>query len=124
MKKKDDISQWNFNSSKMFWFVSSYFQCGKKSWDIPVGIATDYGLDSWMIRIQILAEAGNFSLQHHVQTGSEAHPVSYPVGTRGSFPGVKQPGHEADHSPPSSPEVEKSTDLYIHSPNTFSWCDA
>jgi hypothetical protein len=31
--------------------------------------------------------AGNFSLHHRVQTGSEAHPASYPVGNRGSFPG-------------------------------------
>jgi hypothetical protein len=31
-------------------------------------------------------------------------------------PGVEQPGHEADHSPPSSAEV-----IYIHSPNTSSW---
>jgi hypothetical protein len=34
--------------------------------------------------------------------------------------GVKQPGHEADHSPPSSVEV-KEVELYFHSPNTPSW---
>jgi hypothetical protein len=26
---------------------------------------------------------------HRVQNGSGAHPVSYPMGTRGSFPGGK-----------------------------------
>jgi hypothetical protein len=31
--------------------------------------------------------AGNFSLHHRVQTGSGAHPASYPMGTRDSFPG-------------------------------------
>jgi hypothetical protein len=36
--------------------------------------------------------AGNFSLHHRVQTGSEAHPASYPVGTRGYFPGGKAAG--------------------------------
>jgi hypothetical protein len=49
--------------------------------------------------------AGNFSLHHRVQTGSGAQPA-YPVGTRGSFLGVKRPGHEADHSSQSSAEVK------------------
>jgi len=30
--------------------------------------------------------------------------------------GVKQPGHEADHSPPSSSEVKECVGLYLHSP--------
>jgi hypothetical protein len=34
--------------------------------------------------------AGNFYPHHSVQTGSGAHPASYPMGTRGSsFPGGK-----------------------------------
>jgi hypothetical protein len=43
-----------------------------------------------------------------VQNGSGAHPVSYPMGTRSSFLGVKGPGREADHSPPSSAEVKNA----------------
>jgi hypothetical protein len=35
------------------------------------------------------------------------HPTSYTMGTGSSFPGVKQPGREADHSPPASAEVKK-----------------
>jgi hypothetical protein len=31
----------------------------------------------------------NFSLHHRIQTGSVAHPTSYPMGTGGSFPGGK-----------------------------------
>jgi hypothetical protein len=31
-------------------------------------------------------------------------------------PGVKRPGREADNSPPTSAEVKKNVDLYIHSP--------
>jgi hypothetical protein len=50
--------------------------------------------------------AGNFSLYHRVQNGFGARPASHPMGTRGSFPGVKRPGREADHSPPSSAEVK------------------
>jgi hypothetical protein len=29
---------------------------------------------------------------------------------------------EADHSPPSSAEVEECVELYLHSPNAPSWC--
>jgi hypothetical protein len=47
------------------------------------------------------------SLLHIVQTGSGVHPTSYKMGTGGSFPGVKQQGREADHSPPTSAEVKK-----------------
>jgi hypothetical protein len=32
--------------------------------------------------------------------------------------GVKRPGCEADHSPPSNAEVKECVDLYLHSPNT------
>jgi hypothetical protein len=64
---------------------------------------------------------GNFFLHHRVQHGSGAHPASYPMGTRGSFPGVKRQGREADHSPPSSAEVKEWVELYIHSPHTASW---
>jgi hypothetical protein len=35
--------------------------------------------------------------------------------------GVKRPGREADHSPPSSAEVKEWVELYIQSPNTPSW---
>jgi hypothetical protein len=45
----------------------------------------------------------------------------YPMGNRGSFPGVKRPGREADHSPPSSAEVKEWVELYLHSTNKPSW---
>jgi hypothetical protein len=41
-----------------------------------------------------------------VQTGPGAHPASCTVDT-GYFPGVKRPGRDADHTPPSSAEVRK-----------------
>jgi hypothetical protein len=31
-------------------------------------------------------------------------------------PGVKIPGREAGHSPPTTSEIKKNVDLYIHSP--------
>jgi len=33
-----------------------------------------------MIEVRFPAWAGNFSLHHHIQTGSGAQPASYPVG--------------------------------------------
>jgi hypothetical protein len=42
-----------------------------------------------------------------VQTGSGAHPASCTMGAGCPFPGGKaRPGRDADHSPPSSAEVE------------------
>jgi hypothetical protein len=35
--------------------------------------------------------------------------------------GVKRPGREADHSPPSSAEVKECMDLYLYIPNMASW---
>jgi hypothetical protein len=35
--------------------------------------------------------------------------------------GIKRPGREASHSSPSSAEVKECVELYLHSPNTFSW---
>jgi hypothetical protein len=83
--------------------------------------AQGYGLDDRGSRVRFPMGAGNFSLHHRVQNGSRAHPASYPMGTRGSFPGVQRPGREADHSPPSSAEVKEYEELYLHSPNTPSW---
>jgi len=51
------------------------------------------------------AGTGYYSLHHHVQNVSGAHPASYPTGARRSFPGVKPSEREADHSPPSSAGV-------------------
>jgi hypothetical protein len=49
----------------------------------------------------------NFHLGH-VQTGSGAHSVCYQLGNGGSFPGVKRPGREADHSLPIRAEIKKT----------------
>jgi hypothetical protein len=37
-------------------------------------------------------QAGNFSLHHRVQSGSQAQTAPYPIGKRGSFPGGKAAG--------------------------------
>jgi len=55
-----------------------------------------------------------------VQTCSEAHPVSYTMGTR-SFLAVKRLGRGAEHPPPSIAEVTERVDLYLYSPSGPSW---
>jgi hypothetical protein len=75
-----------------------------------------YVLDDRGSRIQLPGRAGNFSLHHRVQNGSGVHQASYRMGIRGSFPDVKRPGREADHLPPSSVQVKRWVELYLHSP--------
>jgi hypothetical protein len=83
-----------------------------KSRDSSVGIATGYGLDDRMIGVRFLEGAGNFSLRYHVQTGSGAHPASYPMRTTGSFPGGKVAG--AWSLPlPYSAEVRQCVELSV-----------
>jgi hypothetical protein len=64
----------------------------RKRGDSSVGIAQGYGQVDRSSRVRFPARAGNFSLHHRVQNGSGVHPTSYPVGTRGSFPGGKAAG--------------------------------
>jgi hypothetical protein len=54
-------------------------------------------------------------LQRREQTDSGAHPASYPMDIRGSFPGVKGQRREANHLPPSCAEVKECVELYLHS---------
>jgi hypothetical protein len=67
----------------------SHLKSFHKSCDSSVSIALDYGQDNQGSRVQFLAGAGNCTLHHCVQNGSGAHPASYLMGTRGSFPGSK-----------------------------------
>jgi hypothetical protein len=48
----------------------------------------------------------DISMKNWKKTDSGANPASYPMGTGGSFTGVKRPGRDADQSPPSSAEVK------------------
>jgi hypothetical protein len=50
------------------------------------------GLRAGRSGIWVPAGAGNFSLHHRIQISSGAHLASYPMSTRGSFPGDKAAG--------------------------------
>jgi hypothetical protein len=89
--------------------VSGFINCTKcfRSWDSSVGIATGYRLDDRRDRSSSRGKVKNFLFS------TPSRPVN---DTGGSFPpGVKQPGSEVDHSPPSSAEVKKMW-IYTTSP--------
>jgi hypothetical protein len=81
------------------------------------------GLRSTWSGVRVPVSAGNFSLHQPFQTGSVAHLSSYPM-VPGFLPlGVKRPGREAGHSPPSSAEV-KNAWSYLSTPQYafMAWC--
>jgi hypothetical protein len=81
------------------------------SWGSSVSIVSDYRMDD---RGRSPAEVKYISPILCVQTRSEAHPASYPMGTGGPFPGGKAlPSRDADHSPPSSAEVKNEKELFL-----------
>jgi hypothetical protein len=87
-----------------------------------VGIATGYGLDDRGVGVQVPVGSNIFSSPRrpdHLWVPPSL--LSKSNGYRGGFcPGVKRPGREADHSPPTSAEVKK-TWIYTSSPHTPSW---
>jgi hypothetical protein len=88
-----------------------------------VSIATGYRLDDRMIGVRLPVQARNFSLWHHVQTGSGATqpPIQWVPGVLSV--GVKRPGCKADHTPPSSAEVKEWVELYSTPQYVFmAWC--
>jgi hypothetical protein len=56
--------------------------------DGAVGIPTGYGLDDQVVGVRVPVEQ-EFLPVHVIQTGPEAHPVSYPMGTGDFSPRVK-----------------------------------
>jgi hypothetical protein len=67
--------------------------------------------------ISVEIRTGNFYLHYHVQNCSGPGPTSYPVGSRGSFPGGKVAGAWSW----SSAELKECVKLYLHSSSTPSW---
>jgi hypothetical protein len=75
------------------------------SWGTSVSIVTDYRLDDR----GSIPDRGkkDFSSSLCVQTSSEAHPASYPIGIGCLFPGGKaRPGRDVSHLPQSRAEVK------------------
>jgi hypothetical protein len=87
-----------------------------KSRDSSVGIALGYGLDNRGPRVRYPAGLGIFPFTAASRTapGPTQPPTQWVPGALSL--GIKRPGREADHSPPSSSEVKECVELYLHSP--------
>jgi hypothetical protein len=92
-----------------------------RSQDSVVGIATGYGLDYQGVGVRVPVGSRILSSPRHPDW--LWGPISYPMGTQDPSPGLKQPGREADHSPPASAEVKKMW-IYTSTPHTPSWRSA
>jgi hypothetical protein len=88
------------------------------SYFLFLAMSLGYGLDDRCSMVRFPAGAGNFSL--HTPLGPTQPPIQWVPGAL--FLRVKRTGREADHSPPSSADVKEWVELYLHSPNTPSWC--
>jgi hypothetical protein len=89
---KKECGPWNIlknQVTQIAFHKRSDFQ--SESRDSSVGIATGYGLDDRGVGVRVPV-GSEYSLLHIVQTGSGAHPASYPMGTGGSFPDGKAAG--------------------------------
>jgi hypothetical protein len=61
--------------------------------------------------------------RHRVQNGSGAHPASYPMGNRGSFPGGKATGAWSWPLTSIYCRGQECVELYLHSQYIFmTWC--
>jgi hypothetical protein len=103
--------------STFFLFVSvalvSHVVIGKFCWESNLkadnSISVEPGqLSRYSNRLRARLQRNTFPRLHSVQTGSETHPASYPLGSGLGVlsPDVHQPGHEADHPTPSGAEVK------------------
>jgi hypothetical protein len=83
-----------------------------------VSIVSGYGLDNREIGIRSPAEAKDFLCPDRLW----GPPSLLYNGNVGPFLGTKaRPGRDADHSPPSSAEVEYEHELHLLSPQAPSW---
>jgi hypothetical protein len=75
--------------------------------DSSVSVVPGYGLDDRVIEVRSPQRRKDFSSSLCGQTGSGAHSASCTMGTGSPFSGAKErQGRDADHSPPSSTDVE------------------
>jgi hypothetical protein len=75
--------------------------------DSAVGIAIGYGPDDRGVGVPSPGRVKNFlfSKSSGLALGSTQPPIQWVPGALS--PGVKRPGREADHSPPTSAQVKK-----------------
>jgi hypothetical protein len=93
-----------------------YYREHTRSRDSVVSIATGYGLDDQGVGFRV-------SVGSRIFCSPRRPPNLLTCGYGGSFPGVKRPRREADHSPPTDVEVNKMW-IYTSIPHPPSWRSA
>jgi hypothetical protein len=84
----------------------------KSAFHSAVGIATGYGMDDREVGVRV--PVGSRILTSPCRPDRLWGPPNLLYnGYGGSFPGVKRPRREADHSPPASAEIKK---MWIYNP--------
>jgi hypothetical protein len=83
-------------------------------WDSGAGIATGYWQEGRGVGVQVPV-GEDFSRLHFVQTGSGAHPVSYPMGTGALSPEIKATGGVMLTTHFNLVPRSRYVDLYINS---------
>jgi hypothetical protein len=81
--------------------------------------ALGFGLDDWWFESRYGLGFFFFFTVSRPALGPTQPPIQWI--TEAVSLGVKRPGREADHSPPSSAEVKECVELYLHSSSTPSW---
>jgi hypothetical protein len=85
-----------------------------RSRNSSVGIATGYEMDGREIGVRVPVQARFFSsIRRPDRLRRSQPPIHWVPGAL--YPGVKRPGHEANHSPPASAEVN-NTWIYTSTP--------
>jgi hypothetical protein len=103
------------NSVLLIYFKNGNFNSMSRG--SAVGIATAYGLDDRGVGVPSPARAKNIycSMSSRLVLRPTQPPIQWVPGA----PGVKRPGTEADHSPPTSAEVKKMWILTSTPPYAF-----
>jgi hypothetical protein len=98
----------NVQTLPLLWFKGLFLIMKLLGWmiqDSAVCMAIGYGLDDGGVAVRVPVVSGIFSFL--------CHPDRYPGPIQpsnvdaGSFSGIRRPGSEADHSPPTNAEVKK-----------------
>jgi hypothetical protein len=112
----DEVLTTKINFAVSVFMKSTHFNT---SHDSSVGIALGYRLGDLVSSVRFPAGVGNFLFTTVSRTalGPTQPPIQWVPGALSLE--VKRPGRESDHSPPSSAEVKKCVELYLHSTNTF-----
>jgi hypothetical protein len=96
---------------KHHFFLYGY---GDRSRDSSVGIATGYGLEGREVGVRVPVRSRIFFSPAIGPTQPPIQWVSEAVSS-----GIKRPGREADHSPPTSAEVKKTWIYTFTPPHVF-----